>query len=496
MSTQTLSKSRYISGCQCPLKLWYDCYRKELAADIKDQQQAIFDVGHMVGRLACKRLPGGVLVEYDHTGTEQALRLTQQLVADPAVPAIFEAAFLHDNVLIRTDMLERKDNNSWVLHEVKSSTHVKPVYEADVAVQHHVLKGAGMNVQASGLVTLDRGYVYDGERLDYDRLFKFHDLTDISVDLEENVATNITQFNMLISTDIEPHVEAGDHCYNPYECRYLAHCTRDCVTTEYPVTELPRISKPKLQDLEQMGIADIRDVPADFPLTDKQRRVWQTVVNDREYVSEDLADELATVEFPVYYLDFEACNPAIPRYRGTRPFDAVPFQFSVHIEQQDGDVQHVEFLHTDNDDPREHLAEAMIDSLGDKGTICVYSGYERRTINDLIAHLPACADRLQALLDRLWDLNKVISDHYYHPEFHGSLSIKKVLPVLVPELSYSELEIQEGGAAARLYLEALDSEDDVFKNGIFTALREYCGLDTLAMLKLRAALYDRATLSR
>jgi hypothetical protein len=492
MSTKTLSKSRYLSGCQCPLKLWYDCYRKELAAEITEEQQAIFDAGHMVGRLACKRMPGGVLIEHDYIRPERALHLTEQLLADPTVPAIFEAAFLHNNVLIRTDILERKENNTWVLHEVKSSTHVKSVYEADVAVQHHVLRSTGLVLQASGLVTLNRGYVYDGAVLDYDLLFKFHDLTDISLDLEEKVATNIAQFNALISTDTEPVVEPGDHCFAPYECRYLAHCTRDYITTDYPVTELPRISKSKLSDLEQMEITDISDIPEDFPLTDNQRRVWQAVVSNREYVSENLANELAAIEYPIYYLDFEACNPAIPRYKGTRPFDAVPFQFSVHIEEEDGGIEHVEFLHTENSDPRENLAAALISTLGDKGTICVYSGYEKRTINDLIAHLPTCADRLQALIGRLWDLNRIISYHYYHPGFHGSLSIKKVLPVLVPELSYKKLDIQEGGAAARLYLVALDSDDAAFKNEIFTALKEYCGLDTFAMLKLNASLSDRA----
>lgn len=484
---QTLSKSRYLSGKQCELKLWYECHRKDLASEITDAQQAIFDTGHEVGKLACKQLPEGVLVAHDHTSPELALKQTAQLVVDGAL-AIFEAAFLHDNVLIRADILERDGNDGWVLHEVKSSTSVKETHHDDVAVQRYVLEGAGIKVLASGVVTLDRDYIFDGHTLDLKRLFKFHDLTDLANDMTEEVVSNLALFNEIITRPDAPNIEPGEHCSNPYVCPYLAHCTHDIPVAEFPISEIPRLSAAKKQELTEDGIMDISEIPEDYPLTNNQQRVRQAVATGKEFISPELPDAIAGIEYPVYYLDFEATVPAIPRYEQTRAYDAVPFQFSLHVENENREIIHREFLHSDASDPRPALARALIEELGDSGTICVYSGYEKRTINDLMKRLPEHEAALQKLVNRLWDLNRVISNHYYHPEFHGSLSIKKVLPVLVSDLSYAVLGIQDGSAAARLYLEAIDSDDNEFKEKTFSELREYCGLDTFAMVKLKASL--------
>jgi hypothetical protein len=242
------------------------------------------------------------------------------------------------------------------------------------------------------------------------------------------------------------------------------------------------------------GIDEIQQIPDDFPLTTLQERVREAVIQGSEYISDGLGDLLIAIRYPVYHLDFETFMPAIPRYAGTRPYDSIPFQYSLHVEYEDGRVEHIEFLHTEDSDPREQLAVSLIEALGDEGAVCVYSGYEKRVIGELATQFPQYSERLRAIVGRLWDLLPVVREHYYHPDFHGSFSIKKVLPVLVPELGYHDLGIQDGMAAGVAYLNSRVQPDEVERQKIFTDLRAYCGMDTEAMVRLREALLEKAVI--
>jgi hypothetical protein len=487
-----LSKSRYLSGCQCPLKLWYDCYARHLAPPPDAVQQAIFDTGHAVGLLAHRRYPGGQLVDVDHRHTGEALTRTKTLMSGPSVPAIFEGAFLHKNALVRADVLERAANG-WNLIEVKSGTRVKEgIHDSDVAVQVWVLQGAGVALERAGVLTLYRDYVYDGVTLDTDQLFVFHDRTEVVEALVPGVERNIASFMQMLAGTSAPDIEPSDHCFDPYDCPYYGHCTRDSVFPDHPITELPNLHWRRRQELEDAGVLTVPEVPADFPLSERQEIVRHSVMQGTEYVSDALASELDAIQYPVYHLDFETYAPAIPQFVGTHPYDAIPFQFSVHIEREDGAIEHLEYLHEQDGDPRRPFAERLIDALGSSGSICVYTGYEARVISELTAVLPDLADQLEALLDRLWDLHRIVKNHYYHPGFHGSSSIKKVLPVLVPELAYDALDIQDGQTAAVMYAKALDNPSREARHEVFAALKAYCGLDTLAMLRLREALREIA----
>jgi len=480
-----LSKSRYISGCQCPLKLWYECHEPQLAELPGVVQQAIFDTGNAVGALARERYQGGHLVEFGPRQPEQAMAKTAELMADPSVEVIFEGAFLYKDVLVRVDVLERKAMG-WNLIEVKSGTKVKDgVHDRDVAVQLWVLRGSDVAVVSSGVLTLNREYVYDGVNLNLDRLFKFHDISELAAILQTDVEQEIQRSQEMLHAASAPDIDPGEQCSKPYKCQYYAHCTRNLVTPEHPLSEIPKLHKNKSDLLESDGIDSIVDVPVDFPLTGRQAIVRDAVVNDEEYISEDLAVEITNVTYPIYYLDFETFSPAIPRYAGTHPYQLIPFQFSVHIERAKESLQHIEYLHEDDGDPRRLFAGNLLSTLGREGSICVYTSYERRVIQELAKAVPELSDQLTALLDRLWDLCKVIEDYYYHKDFGGSYSIKKVLPVLVPELSYATLSIQDGLAAAAVYERALNSEYPEERQKTFSDLKEYCGLDTLAMVRLR-----------
>lgn len=481
-----LSKSRYMYGLQCPLRLWYHVYEPDLAEETDEVQQAVFDTGHEVGILAQQRFPGGVLVEADHTQTEQALEQTAKLLKDPKVKVIYEAAFMYENVLVRADIIERVGKDRWNLIEVKSSTQVKAQYEDDLALQYWVLNGAGLKLESADVLVLNRKYVFDGTKLDFDKLFTLNDQTDVAKAKQKEVATHVAGLHAMLAKKQPPEVEVGLQCHDPYDCPFLGHCTRDVNRPEHPVGELPRLHPSAKEKLAALGVGSIHEVPEDFKLNEMQRRVVQVVRSGEPWSSGKLVKFLKELPGPVHYLDFETFMPAIPRYAGTRPYDQIPFQWSLHIEK--GDLAHSMFLATDGDDPREALAVRLLESVDKEGVICTYSSFEARVIGQLARELPSLKKPLLKLVDRLWDMLPVIREHYYHPEFHGSFSIKSVLPALVPEMTYEGMEVADGMAAGAAFTAMISTDDPIEKKRLEKALRDYCGQDTLAMVKLRERL--------
>ncbi|MDT8410445.1 MAG: DUF2779 domain-containing protein [Wenzhouxiangellaceae bacterium] len=485
-----LSKSRFIAGTQCELRLWNDIYRRDLASEFSDSQLAIFDRGTAIGELARRRYPGGTLVGFKPWERQAAVAETWKLMADPAVPAIYEAALTYQGVFVRVDVLAR-NGQGWDLVEVKAATRPeKEVFQQDVAVQHWVARGTGLAIHRAGVLVLDRDYIYPGGDYDLDRLFTFFDSTERSLDSIEWVEQNVQRFHQVLAEDQAPEIGVGKHCFSPYECPYYASCSHGLELPEHPLDHLNRLHHGRRAQLEALGIDNIADIPDDFALTEIQQRIRRAVVSGQAWKSAELKRELQNVTWPLYYLDFEAFQPALPLYPGTRPFQAVPFQYSLHIENESGEVTHREYLHTENSDPRPALAKALLEDIGDTGSIVVYSGYERRMLNEMARFQPELAPKLQAATERLWDLLPVIRNHYYHPDFNGSFSIKAVLPALVPGAHYSELAIADGMAAATAYEGALHDSDQQRRNAVFGQLIDYCKLDTLAMVHLREALRE------
>lgn len=483
-----LSKSRFIAGVQCPLRLWNDVHRRDLATPWPEAQQAVFDLGTAVGELARERWPGGRLVGFEPWEREQALAATRDLVADPDVPAIYEAAFLHRGVYVRVDVLAR-NGEGWDLVEVKASTRAdKEVFQHDVAVQHWVVSGAGLAVRRAGILTLNRDYVYPGGAYDLDQLFVFHDATDNCLAQAQWVEESAAKFQHIIEQAGPPEVPIGPHCFDPYDCPYYTSCSEGVVLPAHPLDHLHRLHHSHRARLEAIGVESILEIPKDFQLSEQNERIRRAVINQRPWQSPGLRQALEEVSKPLYYLDFEAFQPALPRYPGTRPYQAIPFQYSLHVEKSDNDVTHHEYLHTEDSDPRPALSRSLLAHLGDTGSIVVYSGYEKRMLSELGQANPEDADALAAATDRLWDLLPVVRNHYYHPEFHGSFSIKTVLPVLAPGAGWADLAISDGMEAATRYEAAIRDHDADQRDAIFRDLREYCGQDTMAMIELRRAL--------
>jgi predicted RecB family nuclease len=255
------------------------------------------------------------------------------------------------------------------------------------------------------------------------------------------------------------------------------------------VIQLSGIGQNKLDELEGMGIYDIGEIPDEFSLTALQERIRNCVVNDEAYIAKELKDELEDVESPIHFLDFETLALAIPRYAGTRPYQGIPFQWSDHILHKNGKIEHREYLCEEDKDPREEFTLTLLDVLGSKGSIVTYTNYEKRIIEALAEDLPKHRKPLLVTLDRLVDLYKIIRNNYYHPEFHGSFSLKSVLPAIIPEMSYDSLTVQEGQEAGIEHTRMIDpSTPAEEKEKIKEDLLKYCGHDTLAMVRIREAL--------
>ena len=485
-----LSKSRFIAGLQCHLRLWHQCYNRELASEVTPSQQAIFEAGHEVGRLATCLYPGGILIEEDHLHHTRAVETTLAAINNPDVPAIFEAAFTHDDVRIRVDVLERLENGAWNLVEVKSATSVKQVYLSDVAVQFGVLSGSGLNVSRAGILHLNNQYVYDGKKLKLDNLFAFSDLTEQVLDLQQEIPSMLAEQKEMLMAPDPPEILPSRHCTNPYVCEFWEHCTADM--PEFWVMYLTGIREEGLNELAALGVEDIRYIPKDFPLTELQERIRSCIVNREEYVAQELDDELTNVEYPIHFLDFETVSPAIPCYPESRPYRAIPFQWSDHVLSEEGNLEHFSYLYKEDADPREGFAVALLETLGDRGTVFTYSNYERRMVTELAEYLPPRSGQLLATLDRFKDLQALIKRHFYHTAFYGSFSLKSVLPALVSSMSYDDLLIQEGTHASLQYLKMLNANTPPEeKRKIEEALLAYCSYDTLAMVKIREALLRR-----
>lgn len=481
---RTLSKSRYQKGLQCEKALWLTVHRRDLATPVTESQQAVFDQGSEVGRLAQQLFPGGVEVADDHLHQAEALETTAHLLAE-GVRVLYEPAFSAGGAFTRVDILVAADDGAWDLYEVKSTASLKDVHITDAAVQAYAVEGSGLALRTINLVHLNSAYVYPGGEYDPQQLFTIEDITEIVRGYLPLVPGEIERLQRMLEGP-EPEVRVGMRCSSPYECEFAAYC-HSFLPCEHPINELPRLQEPQLHALLDAGITCILDVPPDFPgLTTAQRETVVAVQSGEPFVdAEGLAEALGKLEWPVYHLDFETIMPALPLWPGTRPYQTIPFQYSVHVHERNGSMEHREYLHTGADDPRPALARHLLADLGTRGSIVHYTNYERRQIDGLAAALPELALDLRALRSRLFDLEPVIKRCTRHPQAAGRSSIKAVLPAWCPDLSYSGLGIADGQTASVRYLRVVRGEADADEAAsTLRDLAEYCALDTLAMVRL------------
>ena len=485
-----LSKSRFTTGLQCHRRLWWQAHEPEAPELVPDAaQQWVFDQGARVGRIAREHVPGGVLIDLPHDAIAERVAATQRALEGGA-PAIYEASFLADDTFVAVDILERvRDGGgaraaggggaTWRLIEVKSTTHVKREHLPDVAVQLHVLRRAGLTVERAELMHLNRECAFP----DLASLFRREDVTALVEPLLAAVPAQLVRQLAMLEGPL-PLVPIGRHCEEPYECPFIERCWPRL--PEHHIGTLYYIGMKKWE-LEAQGIATIADLPDDYPLQPPAARQRRAIREGRMVVEPTLAGALEALEGPLAIVDFETVAPAIPVWTGCRPYDAVPVQFSCHVQDERGEWMQHAWLADGPEDPRPELVRRLAAACAGARTLLAWSAdFERTCLRRIAECLPQHAGAVEGMLARLADALPLVRDHVYHPGFHGSFGLKSVLPVLVPELGFDDLEIRDGMAASRdlewLLLEpgrvpATDRER------IREALRSYCERDTWGVVR-------------
>jgi len=485
-----ISKSQYLRGLQCPKALWLYRHRPDLKPEVSPVLQHLFDSGHEVGLLAQKCFEGGVEIVEAYYKIEATIRSTEEAVAlNPQ--AIFEAAACSpDGAYSRIDILRKcREAGIWDLVEVKSTTSVKGYHIDDMALQRHAFAGAGYSIRKSILMHIDNLYVKSGP-LEVRKLFHLEDCT---ADVEAQMAMVrecLEPLKAVLASSTEPDIPIGDQCNQPFACDYIPYCWQH--VPAYSVYNLFR--GDKRATLLSKGILDIADIPEGFDVTQRQGIEIDAFKQNRVHVDRAAISKfLDGLVFPLFFLDYETINPAVPLYDGTRPYQKVPFQFSLHVQpEMGGPVSHTGFLHTGAGDPRPHFIKELVDRCGGRGSVVVYNQPFEAGVNETLAEtFPEHAAALRAINGRMVDLLVPFRSRFlYHPDMKGSASLKSVLPALVPDLNYAGLAIADGETASLMFLKALKNEvPEEEKKWIYTDLLEYCRLDTLAEVKILEELY-------
>jgi predicted RecB family nuclease len=482
--TMRISKSKFVAGCQCVKRLYWQVHEPELAAEPHAADQAIMRQGHEVGLLARQLFPGGIEVRSDR-GLDEAIRATRELVANREIPAIFEGVFEHDGVLVRVDVLHRRRDGRWRLVEVKSSTSVKGEHLDDVAIQSRIVSGSGVDLASVCLAHINRNYIFDGRFIAVWRLFKIRNLTRRVQRLQPKLTFQLRAAFTVLSMPEAPDIAPGKHCVSPVTCEFFDRCNPPLRNDH--IGYLPRLHASAEEALEELGVESVHDIPDDFPLSERQRRAATCVQTGETWFSPELSAELDRLEYPLRFADFETINPCVPRFAGMRPYDQLPFQWSVHVEREPGAApEHFEFLALDASDLRREFIDSLCAALGDSGSIAVYNQqFEQARLEELATCLPEYADRIKGIQSRMFDLLPVIRNHVYHPAFAGSYSLKAVLPALVPEMTYDGMAVANGQDAGLAWQALIRGASDITEQDkVRRALLNYCGQDTLAMVKL------------
>jgi len=477
MPFDLLSKTKYITGLQCPRLIWTEIHEPEKIPETDPVTQHIFDQGHLVGELAKRLFPEGIDISTeDFMGN---ISSTIDLLTERK--PLFEAGILAGKFYSRIDILYPAAEEEWDIVEVKSSTSVKNVHINDVAFQRYCCNQSGLNIRKCYLALINNQYVRDGE-IDPEGLLNTHDVTDQVEEASVGIQDRIDGILEVVSQETCPEMIIGPHCRDPYECPLT-----DCWDSlpEHNIFSLYYSGK-KAFEMYNSGIVTVGEIPDGYKLNDKQRIQQACVVSGEPYVDKEaIRDFLSSLEYPLYYLDFETIGPAVPLFDGIRPYHDIPFQFSVHVVKDEQSLPvHHSYLTSGEDDPRPALLAELQKTLGNSGSIIAYNkGFEEGILRDLASAFPEYSDWIEQVCSRLVDLLAPFRNFdYYHPAQKGSASLKAVLPAITGR-GYEDLEINDGQLASITFLAATyGNMPEAEKVKVMDNLEKYCGRDTEGMI--------------
>lgn len=484
MPQHLLSKSSYIKGLQCEKHLYLYKYHYKEMDELSEMQKSIFKRGTNVGELAQELFPGGMIAaEGDPPDYEKAIMKTNELIKS-GIKIIYEAAFLFGEVLSIADIVVIA-NDGINVYEVKSSTSISETYLNDAALQYYVIANLGFKVKDFSIIYINNQYVKKG-KLNLEELFTTESVLKLILPLQNSVKQNVERFKKMLLKKQMPDIDIGAHCHNPYTCGFFNYCRKHI--PEDSIFDFSGMRLSKKYELYRNNIIKLDDVPADYSLSESNRIQLDVYKSGKPVVNKKaIKTFINELNYPLYFMDFESFQPAVPLFDDSKPYQQIPFQYSIFLKRtKDSEAKHFEFLAEPGEDTRKRFIENLLKVTDDKGDVLVYNKtFEITRLNEISNDFPEYAEDIEKLIARIKDLMVPFQKKYYYAaEMKGSYSIKAVLPALIPELSYDNLEINEGGLASIAY-ESLQTETDLMVIAeVKQQLLAYCKLDTLAMVRI------------
>ncbi|MBP9999467.1 MAG: DUF2779 domain-containing protein [Proteobacteria bacterium] len=481
-----ISKSDYVLGIKCPNALWFKKHRKDLSPVI---DQAVLDTGNMVGELARSRFHGGINITAKPWEAE-AITQTKSAMTEN-VHYIYEATLETDTgAYCAVDILRNNNDGSWDIIEVKSTTSPRDYHLIDASFQRYVFTQCGVNIRNCYILTLNPEYSRHGA-LDIYELFTLHDITDNLQDAD-TVQSEVARIRTILDGPELGIAISKVKCNRFYECGYKRHCWRNI--PEYSVFDAFRGATAD-EIYAEYG-ADLRNIPAEVRNKQMHQGDIEAFLDNVDVINKDILRNFTNnLRWPLYYLDYESIMPAVPMFDNSRPYQQICFQFSLHVQRTPGgELEHYEYLHHDpKTDPRPGLIKNLITTIDNTGSVIVYNqGFEQGRNSEMARDFPEYAGQLNAINDRMVDLLMPFKKRgLYRPCQNGSASIKQTLPAFVPEMSYADMGIHNGTEASAQFVDFMAGKQtpDETKQ-MMTNLHEYCGQDTMAMVRLLEVIFN------
>ena len=484
MKDKLITKDLFLNTYACPTYGWY-LKHSDSRAPISLPDQLRMEEGVEVHQRARELFPEGILISGNNIS---AYELTQKLLRNKKCSVILEGTFIVDGYITKADILIREPKG-WKIIEVKSSSNKKSEHIDDMAYTVMVAQRAGLKISSVALWTVSKDY-----RLGFPDtvLFEENEYTDEVLYAAHELDHYWDDISKTLRKKKVPTPERDWICRG---CEHYQDCFNEDASNT--IFELPYLGESAFLDLQEKGVFQIKDIPDDYPLSDYQTRNRQAVLTGQPVINtKRIKKELKSIVFPAYYLDFETMMTCLPLYRDVAPYAQIPTQYSIHVCSQVGNItEHKEYLADPAKDCRRELAERMIEDCGKKGSVIVYfASFEIGRIKEMIKWFPDLEKELQGIIERIVDLHEIVRNFYYHPEFHGSTSIKVTLPVMVPDMSYEGMNIADGSSAMAVFANMAKGKYETEEIGqLRQDLLEYCKLDTLAMVKLHERLEEIVT---
>jgi hypothetical protein len=484
MSSHLISKSSFIRGVQCEKHLYLYKHHYNEMDQLSEMQKAIFKRGTDVGKLAQQLYPNGIdaspATQFEYN---KAVLVTKNLIEEKQ-KIIYEASFNYSDVLSVADIVANEKSGLNV-YEVKSSTSISETYIRDAALQYWVISNCGYKIKDFSITYINNQYVRNGE-IELGKLFITESVLNLILPLQKWVEENVSRFKKVLAKRSIPIIDIGEHCYDPYTCGFYEYCRKHI--PENSIFDLLGIHLNKKYDLYRSGIIKLEDVPNDANLSKNAKLQLDVYKSKKDLIDKKAIKEfLSELNYPLYFMDFETFQPAVPIFDNSKPYQQIPFQYSLHYKKnKKSKIEHFEFLAETGNDPRIKFIENLLRDTKSEGDILTYNkSFEILRLKEIAEAFPKYKKDIEERISRIKDLMLPFQKKYYYTsKMQGSYSIKYVLPALIPELSYENLEINEGGLASVAF-ESLYYETDLMRIAdIRNSLLEYCKLDTFAMVSI------------